>query len=83
MNYKVYDDGKVKDYLFISNGIDKIITTVGQLDCLKVTRVRANSSRETHIWLAKDFDFIPIKVIQENKGEEVVSLVLESIKIEP
>lgn len=81
MKYQVYDNAQIKEYVFVNNGIEIISTPLGDVECLKLTRIRKNSTRKTHIWFGKKYAFIPMKVLQEKGGDEVASMLLDSIEI--
>lgn len=77
--YNVYDEQSVKTYLFEYAGIEKIVTSMGEIDAFKVTRIRNNSTRKTHFWLSIRHGFIPFKVKQENDGKEIATLEITSL----
>ena len=79
--YFVYDKNSVKTYLFEYSGRETIKTPIGDIDTLKVSRVRENSSRKTHFWLSVEHNYIPFRVKQENDGEEVATLELSKLLI--
>ena len=80
-NYQVYDDAKIKDYLFVNQGTEVINSNVGELECVKVTRVRQNSTRKTTLWFSKKYNFVPVKVLQQKDGDEVATMILDSIEL--
>lgn len=80
LHYKVYGEKGIKEYSFKNNGFSFIDTPLGKLNCVKLTRVRKNSTRKTHIWLATDYEYIPVMLLQEKSGEEVATLIISSIK---
>ena len=80
-NYQVYDDAKIKDYVFVNYEEETINTNVGELECVKVTRVRKNSTRKTSIWFSQKYTFVPVKVLQEKDGDEVAIMILDSIEL--
>ncbi|GHE92484.1 hypothetical protein GCM10011501_22540 [Thalassotalea profundi] len=58
-----------------------ISTDVGELECVKVTRVRKNSTRKTTLWFSEKYSFIPVKVLQKKDGEEVATMIINSIEL--
>ncbi|MCF2949572.1 DUF3108 domain-containing protein [Paraglaciecola aquimarina] len=58
-----------------------ISSNVGELECVKVTRVRKNSTRETTIWFSQKYNFIPVKVLQKKDGDEIATMILDSIEL--
>jgi hypothetical protein len=79
--YFVYDKHSVKKYLFEYSGRETIKTPMGDIDTLKVSRVRENSSRKTHFWLSVEHNYIPFRVKQENNSKEVATLELTKLLI--
>jgi hypothetical protein len=79
LEYFVYDEGSVKTYSFEFLGREKIKTTMGTVDTIKVSRVKKNSSRKTHFWLSIEHHFIPFRVEQEKDGKEVATLEIEKL----
>ncbi|TLX46342.1 DUF3108 domain-containing protein [Pseudoalteromonas phenolica] len=79
LEYRVQDQDGVKEYHFINSGQFVVDTLLGELKCIKLSRLRKNSSRKTHIWLAIDYDYIPVMILQENNNEEIATLVVTSI----
>jgi hypothetical protein len=79
LQYMIYDLGGIKEYNFINIGPFIVETSLGELNCIKLSRIRKNSARKTHVWLAVDYDYIPIKILQENNNEEVVTLSITSL----
>ncbi|MGY8900909.1 MAG: DUF3108 domain-containing protein [Paraglaciecola sp.] len=78
LQYMIYDLGGIKEYNFINSGPFIVETSLGELNCIKLSRIRKNSARKTHVWLAVDYDYIPIKILQENNNEEVATLAITS-----
>ncbi|MCC2605318.1 DUF3108 domain-containing protein [Planctobacterium marinum] len=54
LRYDVYGEKGIKEYSFKNSGFSFIDTPLGKMNCVKLTRVRKNSTRKTHIWLATD-----------------------------
>jgi hypothetical protein len=81
MEYSVYDKNSVKTYLFEYTGRETIETPMGQVDTVKVSRVRKNSSRKTHFWLSVDHNFIPFRVEQIKNGKEVATLEINKLLV--
>lgn len=79
LHYTVYDTSGFKEYNFLNGGRVTIDTPLGELNCIKLSRIRKNSTRKTYIWLAIDNDYIPVKLLQEHKEEEVATLLISSI----
>lgn len=67
---------------FVVNGKEVLVTPMGKLNTLRVSRKHADPSRHTTFWLAIDHRYLPAKVVQ-NDGGTVYSLEITSIKYAP
>lgn len=70
MSYRVADGGSLSTYKFSVMGDEILETAIGQLNTVKVERVRKNSDRVTYLWLAKDWDYLVIKIVQLEDGQD-------------
>jgi hypothetical protein len=73
MSYQVVDGDEVDTYDFRVLGSEKVATKAGQVDAIKVERVRdpTQSKRITVMWFAKDWDYLLVRLQQvENDGKE-------------
>ncbi|MDB6048456.1 MAG: isoprenoid biosynthesis protein [Pseudomonas sp.] len=73
MSYQVVDGDEVDTYDFRVLGLEKVATKAGQVDAIKVERVRdpTQSKRITVMWFAKDWDYLLVRLQQvENDGKE-------------
>jgi hypothetical protein len=83
MSYQVVDDGEVDTYDFRVLGSEKVDTKAGQIDAIKVERVRdpTQSKRTTVLWFAKDWDYLLVRLQQvENDGKEY-NIMLQDGKV--
>lgn len=53
---------------FVIEGEEILNTPLGKLKTLKVSRIHNDPKRHTRFWLAKDFDYLPAKVTQNDDG---------------
>jgi len=60
-----------KSYL----GNEKITTSMGSYNSIKVKVIRNDNKRETIFWLAKEFDFLPVKLMHTEKGEVITTTI--------
>lgn len=68
LGYHIADDDKVYQRRFIVEAEETLSTSVGQLRTVRIKIDRANSNRATWIWLAKDYDFFIVKLVQQEKS---------------
>jgi hypothetical protein len=80
MSYQVVDGGEVDTYDFRVLGPEKVDTKAGQIDAIKVERVRdpTQSKRITVMWFAKDWDHLLVRLQQvETDGKEYNIMLLD------
>ncbi|WAH57469.1 DUF3108 domain-containing protein [Pseudomonas silvicola] len=73
MSYQVVDGDDVDTYDFRVLGTEKVDTKAGQVDAIKVERVRdpTQNKRTTVLWFAKDWDYLLVRLQQvETDGKE-------------
>ena len=74
------DGGEVDTYDFRVLGSEKVDTKAGQIDAIKVERVRdpTQSSRKTVLWFAKDWGHLLVRLHQvETDGKEYQIMLKE------
>ena len=75
LNYEVADGGRIKSYNFKITGEELIDTPVGRINTVKAIRIRKNGGRSTTFWLAPDYEFMLVRLLQiekEGKGFELL-----------
>ena len=73
----VVNRGKHKTYTVKQLGEETIDSAAGKLQTIKLLRSRPGSSSETTIWLAKDWNYLIVK-LEQREDDEVYSLELLS-----
>ncbi|GGJ81148.1 DUF3108 domain-containing protein [Pseudomonas matsuisoli] len=79
MSYQVFDGDEVETYDFRVLGSEMVKTKVGQIDAIKVERVRdpTQSSRKTTLWFAKDWDYLLVALNQVEKDGKEYQIMLK------
>lgn len=68
--YTIADGGNnLRKYAFEIVAEETLDTPLGKVDTVKVKRSRDNSDRVTFAWLAKDWDYLLVRMQQEEKGD--------------
>lgn len=81
-DYQVADGGKLKTYSYIVLGEEVLETSLGKLNTVKIRREKANSTkRSTIFWLAKDWDYLLVKLRQQEKNGKQYEINLASASI--
>ncbi len=79
VRYKVIDDGKIKEYVPVLLGKVFIETPLGKLETLQYQRTSADKKRQTTLWCAPDFHYLPVQIEHNEKGTPV-TMVLQSVQ---
>lgn len=74
----VFSKEKMSVYNFEFEGSELIKSPMGEINTVKFTRVRENSSRRTSLWFSAEAPFLPVQVRQEKDGEEQATMVITS-----
>lgn len=67
-SYQIADGGRLKEYKFATLGEEMLETPLGKVNTVKVKRSRDNDKRVTYAWLAKDWNYLLVRLQQEEKG---------------
>ena len=79
LHYNVVDRGELKQYNFQKLGNEQIQTPAGNFNTTKVQVVRAGTKRETVFWMAKELDYLPVKIRHREK-DDVITTVIKNYK---
>jgi hypothetical protein len=67
--YQIADGGRLKKYKFATVGEEMLETPLGKVNTVKIKRSREDNERVTYAWLAKDWNYLLVRLQQEEKGE--------------
>ena len=65
-SYNIVDRGKLKQYLVRKLGQADIEVPMGKYTCEKVRISQKNKSQHTTVWLAKELNFVPVRILHED-----------------
>lgn len=81
--YPVFDRKKVKDFNFQLVGFESLKTKVGTLRTVKVKQLEKNKKKnDTFIWFAKDYDYLLVRLQQEQKDGQTYQIDLSYAEID-
>ena len=78
--YPTVMKGKLRQLDFKVVGEERLQLPYGKVNTIKLERVRKNSNRETYIWLAKELNYILVRLQQKENGKEEADLRLARVK---
>lgn len=82
LSYPVIHRGHLKEYRYRRLGEAMLDTPLGKLRTVQVERVRDDSDRETLLWLAPDYHYLPVQLRQVEDGE-TYEMRLKSLTLNP
>lgn len=75
LSYPVISRGKKSQYNFQKLGSEILKTPAGTFNTIKVKVVRSGKKRETIFWMAKELDFMPVKISHREKNDTITSVI--------
>jgi hypothetical protein len=78
--YPVVIKGNLRQLDFEVVGEELLKLPYGKVNTIKLKKVRKNSKRETYIWLAKELNYILVRLQQKENGKEEADLRLARVK---
>lgn len=80
MSYQVVDGDEIETYDFRVLGREQVSTQAGQVEAIKVERVRdpTQSKRQTILWFATEWDYLLVRLHQVEKDGKEYQIMLES-----
>ena len=79
LTYVVVEPNKIKTYIFKITGSERLKTPLGTLDTLTLQHISDNQERFTKFWVAKDYDYLIVKLQQFKKGKLTGETMIQSI----
>jgi hypothetical protein len=78
--YRALGDGKLREYQLQPAGEQRVDSALGEIAVVGVKRERAGKDRRTVLWCAPDLRYLPVLIIQERKGTEVLRMTLSELQ---
>ncbi|MDO3384558.1 DUF3108 domain-containing protein [Gilvimarinus sp. SDUM040013] len=76
--YDIADGGRVKHYEFEIVGRETLETPLGKVDTVKIKRSRKDDDRVTYAWMAPKYDYLLVRMQQEEGGDVYTIYIHES-----
>lgn len=78
--HAVADPDEFRTYEFESAGSERLSTPIGEIDAIPVTQSRAESSRQTTVWIAPALGYQAVRIEQRRPDRDSVAFSLESFE---
>lgn len=83
LQYDIADGGRLKTYLFEMVGEEMLQTRLGKLATVKIKKIRSTGKkRTTYIWMAKNWDYLLVKLQQTENNGKTYAIHLLSAEID-
>lgn len=80
LNYTVAEPAELRNYRYTILGEERLKTPIGILKTIHVEHISPNQERRTHLWLAKDLDYLMVKLQQVRKGKITAEGMIQTLK---
>ncbi len=77
-SFHIADGGKIKEYNFEIMGEERVYTSLGSYKATKIQHKRYKKEKTITLWCAPELNFLPVKIIQEEKGKPTFISTLTS-----
>lgn len=77
-SYRVIDNGRVKSFHLRGDELESVSTPAGNFETVRVERIDENEDKRLRLWLARELNYLPVRVEQEKHNEETLRLSLKS-----
>ncbi|MFA0812811.1 DUF3108 domain-containing protein [Microbulbifer epialgicus] len=82
LQYQIADGKKIRNYTFAREGTETLDTPMGEIETIKVRRVRdADSARETTVWVAPQWNYALVKLVQREENGKKYQITLTKLSI--
>src|SRR5450830_326952 len=80
MQLSITNGKKISTYVYSFEGEETIETEMGKLATIHLMRVGAEGEKKTELWLALDYQYVPVKIRETEKQGKVYELLASSLK---
>lgn len=80
MQLSITNGKKISTYVYSFEGEETIETKMGKLATIHLMRVGAEGEKKTELWLALDYQYVPVKIRETDKQGKVYELLASSLK---
>ncbi len=79
LRLEVFDGNEIKPMRFAVTGREHIDTPQGEVEALRVERLRGEGRRRTLTWYAPSLDYVPVRIEQHKDDKLVVRMSLQKL----
>lgn len=78
--YALVDETQLKTYQIRNEGEENLDTPLGKLRAARISQSKPGKTRITTFWFAPDLHYLPVRVVQEKSGKEVLRMEIRSVE---
>ena len=82
MQLSITNGKKLGIYDYSFEGEEPIATKIGNINTIHLVRMVAEGEKKTELWLALDYQYVPVKIRETEKQGKVYELLVSSLKTE-
>ncbi len=82
MRLSITNGKKIGVYDYSFEGEETIATKMGNISTIHLMRMAAEGEKKTELWLALDYQYVPVKIRETEKQGKVYELLVTSLKTE-
>lgn len=80
MQLSVTNGKKLGIYTYVFEGEEALESKIGALKTIHLARASSESEKKTELWLAIDYQYVPVKIRETDKDGKVYELLVTSLK---
>lgn len=78
--YTLADETELKAYQIRNEGEETLETPLGKLRSTRISQSKPGKTRITTFWFATDLQYVPVRVVQQKDGKEVLRMELRAVE---
>lgn len=68
-SYRIADRRKLREFAFTVHGAQRVKTSFGSFDTLRVTALSADGEKRFEFWCAPELAYLPVRLVYEDEGD--------------
>jgi hypothetical protein len=83
MQLSITNGKKIGIYAYAFEGEDTLNSQMGELNTVHLSRASSENEKKTELWLAIDYQYVPVKIRETDKDGKVYELLVTHLKTNP
>jgi hypothetical protein len=77
--FSIVDKDEVKEFLYTREGTERVRTSLGVLDTIKIASQREGNNRILHMWFAPSLGFVPVQAERTRDGKSEFAMRIKTL----